>query len=103
MGKDKFPHKVGLSDECKNDLERAAALANLEGWLNALEVGIEIVKAGAEAYVKGKTGVVFCTPELEACIENNPAFFETLCQEGVIEWLTPFVLGKSTIPPEENQ
>jgi hypothetical protein len=103
MAEDKFPHKVGLSDESKNDLERAAALANLEGWLNALEVGIEMVKAGAEAYVKGKTGVVFCTPELEACIENNPAFFEAMCQECEIEWLTPFVLGKSTIPPEENQ
>ena len=103
MAEDKFPHKVGLSDECKNDLKRAAALADLEGWHNALEVGIEMVKAGAEAYVKGKTGGVFCTPELQACIENNPAFFEALCQEGVIEWLTPFVLGKSTIPPEKNQ
>ena len=102
MDKDKFPHKVGLSDKCKKDLERAAALLNIEGWHAALEVGIEIVKAGAEAYVKGKTGLVFCTSELEASIENNPAFFEALCQEGVIEWLTPFVLGTSTTPPEKN-
>jgi hypothetical protein len=103
MGEDKFPHKVRLSDKCKNDLERAAALANLEGWTHALEVGTEMVKIGAEAYAKGETEFVFCTPELKSSIENNPAFFEALCQEGVIEWLTPFVLGKSTIPPEENQ
>jgi hypothetical protein len=100
MAEDKFPHKIGLSDKCKNDLERAAALADLEGWLNALDVGIEMVKEGAKAHAKGKTGCVFCTPELESSIENNPAFFEALCQEGVIEWLTPFVLGKSTLLPE---
>ena len=103
MGKDKFPHKVGLSDKCKNDLERAAVLVGIEGWLNALDVGIEMVKEGAEAYVKGKTGVVFCTSELEASIENNPDFFKALCQEGVIEWLTPFVMGRSTTSTEENQ
>jgi hypothetical protein len=102
MAEDKFPHKLGLSDECKKDLERAAALLDIEGWHAALEGGIEIVKAGAEAYVKGKTGLVFCTPELEASIENHPDFFEALCQEGVIEWLTPFVMGKATTPPEKN-
>jgi hypothetical protein len=59
-----------------------------------------MVKAGAEAYVKGKTGVVFCTPELEASIENHPDFFKALCQEGVIEWLTPFVLTKN-VPRSE--
>jgi hypothetical protein len=103
MGEDKFPHKIGVSDKCKKDLERAAALLDIEDWLDALNGGIEIVKAGAEAYVKGKTEFVFCTSELKSSIENNPAFFEALCQEGVIEWLTPFVLGKSTTPPEKNQ
>jgi hypothetical protein len=62
-----------------------------------------MVKIGAEAYAKGETEFVFCTPELKSSIENNPAFFEALCQEGVIEWLTPFVLGKATTPPEKNQ
>ena len=38
-----------------------------------------------------------------SCWKNNPEFFDALCREGVIEWLTPFVMGKSTIPPEENQ
>lgn len=42
-------------------------------------------------------------PSIVSCWKNNPEFFETLCQDGVIEWLAPFVLGKSTIPPEENQ
>jgi hypothetical protein len=103
MAEDKFPHKIGLSNKCKKDLERAAALLDIEDWLDALDGGIEIVKAGAEACVKGKTEFVFCTPELKSSIENNPAFFEALCQEGVIEWLMPFVLGKTATSPEENQ
>jgi hypothetical protein len=64
---------------------------------------MEMVYLYSKAYVKGKTSYVFCTPELEACIENHPAFFEALCQEGVIEWLTPFVLGKTATSPEKNQ
>jgi len=103
MGEDKFPHVLGFTDEHKRGMERVAALLNKQDWAAAIGLGMRMVQFYSEAYVKGKTNYMFCTSELEACIENNPAFFEALCQEGVIEWLTPFVMGKSTTPPKENQ
>jgi len=35
------------------------------------------------------------TPEFEKLYENNKEFFNALCEEGVVEWLTPLVLTKS--------
>jgi hypothetical protein len=102
MGKDKFSHKVGFSDNAKKKMDRVAALLNLEDWCCSIDYGMDLALQDAEAHVKGKTAVVFCTPELAISIKNHPAFFAVLCQEGVIEWLTPFVLGKPTTPPEEN-
>jgi len=102
MDRDKFPHVLGFTDEHKRGMERVAALLNKEDWAAAVGTGMNLVHYYSEAYVKGKTEVVFCTPELEASIENHPEFFEALCQEGVIEWLTPFVMGRSTITPEES-
>jgi hypothetical protein len=102
MGKDRYL-QFNFNDEGVKKLERIAALLELENPHKAVSLSVHLAALHAEAYVKGKTGLVFCTPEIESSIENNPAFFEALCQEGVIEWLTPFVLGKSTIPPEENQ
>jgi len=103
MGKDNDrPHLLGFTDEDKRRMERAAALLNKKDWVAAINFGGTMVQFYSEAYVKGKTNFVFCTPELDSSIENHPAFFEALCQEGVIEWLTPFVLGKSTTPPEKN-
>jgi hypothetical protein len=43
----------------------------------------------------GKTEIVCCTPDIAALIANNSKFIEALCEEGVVEWLTPFVLTKS--------
>jgi hypothetical protein len=103
MGKDKFPHLLGFTDKHKSAMERVAALLNKEDWAAAISLGMGMVHLYSKAYVKGKTSYVFCTPELESSIENNPAFFEALCQEGVIEWLTPFVLGKTATSPEKNQ
>ncbi len=57
-----------------------------------------IISSAASAEVTEING-----PSIVSYWKNNPDFFKALCQEGVIEWLTPFVLGKSTIPPEENQ
>jgi len=39
--------------------------------------------------------VHFCTPKLAEVLNSNPKFIEALCEEGVVEWLTPFVLTKS--------
>jgi hypothetical protein len=104
MGEDNDrPHLLSFPEEYKRDMERAAALLNKKDWAAAVGLGMRMVQFYSEAYVKGKTNYVFCTPNLDDCIENHPDFFEALCQEGVIEWLTPFVMGKSTTPPEESQ
>jgi hypothetical protein len=57
-----------------------------------------IISSAASAEVTEING-----PGIVSCWKNNPAFFEALCQEGVIEWLTPFVMGKTARSPEENQ
>ena len=101
MGKGKYL-LCGFTDEGVKKLERIAALLELENPDKAVSVSVHLAALYAEACVKGKTGVVFCTPELKSSIENNPDFFKALCQEGVIEWLTPFVLGKAITPPEKN-
>jgi hypothetical protein len=103
MGEDQYPHEVGFSQEARKQFERAAVLLDLKDWTEAIDSGMYMITDAAESRANGKAAVVFCTPELKSSIENNPAFFAALCQEGVIEWLTPFVLGKSTIPPEKNQ
>lgn len=103
MTENKYPHRLNFTDEHKKNMTRAAALLKEENWIGAIRVGMEIVVNYSEEYVKGKTEIVFCTPELETSIENNPAFFEALCQEGVIEWLTPLVLAKGVPLSEQAQ
>jgi hypothetical protein len=103
MGKDKFPHRIGITDEQKRKLERAAALLNADDWIEVDDMGSRLIVKYAESYAKGKTSVLFCTPDLADCIQKNPDFFKALGQEGVVEWLTPFVLGKSTTRPEKGQ
>jgi len=103
MTEKEYPNRIAITDKGKKDMERAAALLNLEGWCQALSLGLHLVKDHAEAHVKGHTEVFFCTSKLKACIESNPAFFEALCQEGVVEWLTPFVLTKNVPQFEQIQ
>ena len=103
MIKDRFPHQLCFSDEHKKAMVRAAVLLGKETWAEAITIGMLLVTLCAEAYAKGKTSFVFCTLKEKSLFDSHPDFFKALCEEGVIEWLTPFVLGKSTIPPEENQ
>jgi len=102
MAEDQYPHKVGFSQEARKQFERAAVLLDLKDWTEAIDSGMYMITDAAESCANGKAAVVFCKPELAASIENHPEFFEALCQEGVIEWLTPFVMGRSTITPEEK-
>lgn len=101
MSEKEYPHVLGFTDKHKKIMERAAALLKEEDWTEAIRVGMRLVMNHSEQYVKGKTEIVYCTSELKECIENNPAFFEALCHEGVIEWLTPFVLGKNVSQSEQ--
>jgi hypothetical protein len=75
--------------------ERIAALLELGDWPHAFGMGLHFAEQHAEASVKGRTEILTCTPKMKEIIGSNPDFFEALCEEGVVEWLTPFVLGKS--------
>lgn len=92
---DDYPHSVLVNDKGKKEAERAAALLNLKNWLQAASLGLKLVLDHAEASVKGQTEIVYCTPEIQAMLKSNQKFIEALCEEGVVEWLTPFVLTKS--------
>ncbi len=94
MSKDSDYHWP-LTEANKNAADQAAALLGLSNGGQALGRGLRIVLAHAKAHAKGQTEVAFCKPELAELIANNPKFVEALCEEGVVEWLTPFVLTKS--------
>jgi hypothetical protein len=84
-----------LTKERKKDIDIITALLKLESSGQALVVAVELALLFAKAHAKGETNVIFCTPKVDATIRNNPEFIAALCEEGVVEWLTPFVLGKA--------
>ena len=92
---DEFPYAWKMREKEKAKADQAAALLGLIDNGAALGTGLELVLAHARAYAIGKTEIAFCTPEVKALIDNNQKFIEALCEEGVVEWLTPFVLTKS--------
>ena len=55
----------------------------------------KFAKGHDEVKAKSRAKSIFVAPELAMLIANNPEFIEALCEEGVVEWLTPFVLTKS--------
>jgi hypothetical protein len=88
------PHMLGVSDKARKRGERVAALMNLDDWSTSYGLGLDIASEYAEEYVKGNTNFIFCTKEFDELVSNNQKFFEALCEEGVVEWLTPLVLAK---------
>ncbi len=84
-----------MNDEGLKEAQQAAALLELDNHAQAISLGLTIVLEHAKSCARGKTEIVFCKPELKALLKNNPKFIEALCEEGVVEWLTPFVLTKS--------
>jgi hypothetical protein len=96
MSKDKkHVYETKFNDKGLKTLNRAAVLLKLDGIEDVFKVALEKVCSYAEAYNRGNTKVIYCLPELAKLMEDNPEFIEALCEEGVVEWLTPFVLGKS--------
>jgi hypothetical protein len=95
--KDKIEHtnSIIFPDSEKKKAERIAALLELDKWYHSFPVGLNLLLVGAEAHAKGDTVAIFCSPKLAALIQDNPKFIEALCEEGVVESLTPFVLTKS--------
>ena len=96
MSEDKeHVYEMRLSDKGLKTLNRAAALLKLDGIEDVVRVAIKKVCNYAEAYNKGNEKIIYCSPELATLIKNKPEFIEALCEEGVVEWLTPLVLTKT--------
>ena len=92
-----------LTEKANRESDQAAALLGLDDGGYAIGMGLQLILQHAKAHAVGKTEIVFCTPDIAALIANNPKFIEALCEEGVVEWLTPFVLTKSKQPtPDTN-
>ena len=98
MSKD-HPHIISCPDSFKKNADRIAALLKLDSWHEALGYAVDLALRHAEAHVKGRTEVALCTPHVAGLMVNNPEFIEAICEEGVVEWLTPFVLAK---PKQSN-
>lgn len=95
---EKYPHRLGFTDEHKKAMSRAAALLNRDEWKEAVKIGMAFVTMYSEEYVNGNTEVVCLPPKVAELLSNNQDFFDALCEEGVVEWLKPLVLtGKSEV------
>jgi hypothetical protein len=88
-----YPHKIALNNKARANLETIATLLGLDGWLKALNFSESLALDYAKAHAKGWTHLHFCSPKEAALLEDNEEFFRALCEDGVIEWLTPFVLA----------
>lgn len=99
MTQDK-PHSVIFTDEIKKIAERIAALLELDGYADAFELGLQMALQHAEAHVKGKTKACSLSPEIASLLDNHPQLINALTEEGVAEWLEPFVLAKAAARTE---
>jgi hypothetical protein len=92
---DRYPHKLQFCDAGRKQFERIAVLLDLDDWYKAIGFSAVFTLQFAEQQVKGKTEVAYITPELKKLLTSDSKFFEALCEEGVLEWLTPLVIAKS--------
>ncbi len=94
-GSDKnHPHALAFSDRAKADYEAIAALLGLDNWKEAINFGGHLAMDCAKARAKVLTHVCYLTPEQAAVFNDNEEFIKALCEDGVIEWLTPLVLRR---------
>ena len=89
------PYSWPVTEERKKDIDAITALLELDHDGMALGLAVNLALRFARAHAKGNTTVIFSTPRVAAMIKSNPEFIKALCEEGVVEWLTPFVLAKS--------
>jgi hypothetical protein len=99
---DKYPHKLQFNDAGREPFDRIAALMDFDDWKNAIVYSGDIISQCAEQIVKGNTEIICTTPEFDQLYQNNKEFFKALCEDGVVEWLTPLVLAKSSTPPHDH-
>jgi hypothetical protein len=87
------PHGINYTEEVHRRLEKIAAILDLADtknvWVNALEMYEEYAKKK----IKGNEQILV-SPELAEIIRQNPDFFQSLTEHGLVEWLTPLVRSK---------
>jgi hypothetical protein len=88
-----MPHGINYTEEVHRRLEKIAAILDLADtknvWVNALEMYEEYAKKK----IKGNEQILV-SPELAEIIRQNPDFFQSLTEHGLVEWLTPLVRSK---------
>lgn len=94
MPNEGHPHSIQFNNSVKKKAERIAALLELNEWFLSFGLGINLALDHAENYVKGDTEVIYCSKKIANFLENNEKFVDALCEEGVVEWLTPLVMTK---------
>jgi hypothetical protein len=83
------------TDEAKRNMNKIAALLDLEDEFHAFAYAEKLTLSVAESYIKGNTKVVCVNPEIHNALVNNSEFFDVLCRDSeLMEWIKPFVLGK---------
>ena len=95
---DKHTHKLQFNDAARKPFDRIAALMDFDDWKIAIACSGDLTLQCAEQAVKGNTAIVCTTPEFDQLYKDNPEFFKALCEDGVVKWLTPLVLAKSSTP-----
>ena len=91
--KSDMPYGINYTEEVHRRLEKIAAILDLddtkEVWANALEMYEEYAKKK----IKGNEQILV-SPELAEIIRQNPDFFQSLIEPGLVEWLEPLVRSK---------
>jgi hypothetical protein len=86
---------IDFNEVIKRQLDAICALMEHESNLQSLEWSIAMGEEIAKKHARGGTSVHCLTPALGDLITTHPEFFEALCEEGVVEWITPLVMRKT--------
>ena len=87
---------IDFDELAKRQLDTICALKEHESILISLDWAVNVAESISKKQARGATSIHCLTPALGDLIQNNPKFFEALCEEGVVEWLTPLVMGKAS-------
>ena len=89
--------RVNFNKVSKRKIDGICALMGHESYMHSLSWAIDLGEAIAKKYARGETSVHCLTPALGDLITAHPEFFEALSEEGVLEWVRPLVMGKTTL------
>ena len=95
MKNSKVALTIDFGEESKRQLDVITALMDFDSIYHSLAWAISLGEGIAKENAKGRTEMYCLKPELSNLITHNPKFFEALCEEGVLEWVKPFVMRKT--------